>query len=91
LRGAGLCIPEDVSIVGFDDVSLCQWPSHGLTTVRQPVQEMAAAAIEMVGLRQIPSVRAAPTVRLIPGTMVERNSTMDRGNADRTRKRLAGT
>jgi DNA-binding LacI/PurR family transcriptional regulator len=90
LRGAGLRIPEDVSIVGFDDVPLCQWPSHGLTTVRQPVQEMAAAAIEMVGLREIPSVRAVPKVKLIPGTMVERSSTMDRGRAVRTRTHLAG-
>jgi DNA-binding LacI/PurR family transcriptional regulator len=91
LLGAGVCIPEDVSIVGFDYVSLCQWSSHGLTTVRQPVHEMATAAIEMIGLRELPSVRAAPTVRLILGTMVERSSTMDRGSAVRTRKHLAGT
>lgn len=47
-REFGLSIPEDVSIVGFDDseVSRITWPR--LTTVRQPVFEMAVAATEML-------------------------------------------
>jgi LacI family transcriptional regulator len=47
-RERGLAVPEDVSIVGFDDseVSRITWPR--LTTVRQPVFEMAASAADMV-------------------------------------------
>jgi len=47
-RDLGLAIPGDVSIVGFDDseVSRIVWPR--LTTVRQPVFEMAVAATDMV-------------------------------------------
>jgi len=47
-REAGLSVPDDLSITGFDDseVSRVVWPQ--LTTVRQPVFEMAAAATDML-------------------------------------------
>jgi LacI family transcriptional regulator len=47
-RERGLSLPEDLSIVGFDDseVSRITWPR--LTTVRQPVYEMAVAATDML-------------------------------------------
>jgi len=44
----GLTIPDDLSIVGFDDVELCQWVSPQLTTVRQPLEEMAREATRIV-------------------------------------------
>ncbi|HEY3438661.1 MAG TPA: LacI family DNA-binding transcriptional regulator [Actinotalea sp.] len=47
-RARGLSIPEDLSVVGFDDVPLCQWVSPPLTTVRQPLAEMAREATRMV-------------------------------------------
>jgi len=47
-REARLHIPEDVSVVGFDDLPVAQWVGPPLTTVRQPLVEMAVAAAEMV-------------------------------------------
>ena len=47
-RECGLRIPKDVSVVGFDDVELCQWVSPQLTTVHQPLAEMAREATRMV-------------------------------------------
>jgi LacI family transcriptional regulator, xylobiose transport system transcriptional regulator len=44
----GLRIPEDLSVVGFDDVSLCQTLSPPLTTIRQPLREMAQEAVRLV-------------------------------------------
>jgi DNA-binding LacI/PurR family transcriptional regulator len=44
----GLRIPDDVSIVGFDGVGPAFWGSYQLTTVRQPVRRMTAAAVSMV-------------------------------------------
>lgn len=43
-RQAGLKIPGDLSVVGFDDLPLCQWMSPPLTTVRQPLEEMGRIA-----------------------------------------------
>ena len=36
----GLKIPEDVSVIGYDDVKISSWPSYDLTTVRQPINNM---------------------------------------------------
>ncbi len=47
-KAAGLGIPEDLSVVGFDDVPLCQWVSPPLTTVRQPLTEMAREATRIL-------------------------------------------
>ncbi|GII57655.1 LacI family transcriptional regulator [Planotetraspora thailandica] len=44
----GLRIPEDLSVVGFDDTEMCEWMSPQLTTVRQPLAQMAALAIRNV-------------------------------------------
>jgi len=43
-RRSGLRLPEDVSVVGFDDVPMAQWVSPPLTTMRQPLAEMATLA-----------------------------------------------
>jgi LacI family transcriptional regulator len=48
-RQRGLRIPEDLSVVGFDDLPVGRWVSPPLTTVRQPLTEMGEAAAEMLG------------------------------------------
>jgi len=45
-RSRGLRVPEDVSVVGFDDSPLIAFTDPPLTTVRQPVQAMAVAAVK---------------------------------------------
>jgi len=45
LREAGLEVPRDISIVGFDDCDMSYAFNPPITTVRQPVGEMAAAAL----------------------------------------------
>jgi len=47
-RERGLRIPDDLSVVGFDDVDLCQWVSPQLTTVRQPLAGMGIEATRLV-------------------------------------------
>lgn len=43
-----LRIPRDLSVVGFDDIPPVSWLSPPLTTVRQPLDDMAATAVDMV-------------------------------------------
>jgi DNA-binding LacI/PurR family transcriptional regulator len=47
-REARLHIPEDISVIGFDDLPIARWVSPPLTTIRQPLFEMAETAAEMV-------------------------------------------
>ena len=48
LREAGLRVPHDVSVVGFDDIPLASYTDPGLTTVRQPLREMGELATQML-------------------------------------------
>jgi DNA-binding LacI/PurR family transcriptional regulator len=41
----GLRVPHDLSVVGSDDVPMVKWASRALTTVRQPIAELAALAV----------------------------------------------
>jgi DNA-binding LacI/PurR family transcriptional regulator len=77
-REIGLSVPDDISIVGYDDVPLAALPCYSLTTIRQPVREMAKAAIEMLGLAEARGMKSAPTTRLIMGTLITRSSTLNR-------------
>ncbi|WP_426592460.1 LacI family DNA-binding transcriptional regulator [Cellulomonas sp. McL0617] len=44
----GLRVPEDLSVVGYDNLPVTEWISPRLTTINQPLQEMAATAARMV-------------------------------------------
>jgi LacI family transcriptional regulator len=48
-RQRGLRVPQDLSVVGFDDLPVSRWVSPPLTTVRQPLAEMGRAAAQMLG------------------------------------------
>ena len=47
LRGEmGLSVPDDVSVVGYDDVPLAAWAAYDLTTLRQPLNRMVEATVD---------------------------------------------
>lgn len=74
LRAAGLRVPEDVSVVGFDDIEQAGYPHVALTTVRQDVEALGAAAVERAGARLDRGEPAGPDVVVAP-TLVVRGTT----------------
>jgi LacI family repressor for deo operon, udp, cdd, tsx, nupC, and nupG len=46
LRARGLCVPEDVSVIGFDDIEFAQYVEPPLTTIHQPRREIGRAAMQ---------------------------------------------
>jgi DNA-binding LacI/PurR family transcriptional regulator len=59
LREAGRRVPEDVSVVGFDDIQSAAFQNPALTTVRQPLRQMGIIAAETL-LRRINAPAKAP-------------------------------
>lgn len=51
LSEQGLKAPEHVSVVGFDDISMAAWPGFALTTVRNPIEELVTAVVELLQRR----------------------------------------
>ena len=69
----GLRVPQDVSVVGYDDVPMAAWPAFGLTTIRQPVNRMVEATVAAL-LNQIEGGSSAPTKVKINGPLMVRTS-----------------
>jgi DNA-binding LacI/PurR family transcriptional regulator len=69
----GLKIPQEVSVIGFDDIPAASWPAYGLTTVRQPVEQMVEAVIEQI-LSGVSSEFPLGMLTLIAGELVRRGS-----------------
>lgn len=69
----GLRIPEDVSVVGFDDVPIAAWPAYNLTTVRQDVDKMVDETISTL-VDHIDAGHGEPRRVVLDGQMVIRGS-----------------
>lgn len=69
---AGIVIPRDLSVTGFDDSPVASHLYPALTSVRQPVQEMTAVAVEILTSEK--SIDT-PVVALFDATVIDREST----------------
>jgi LacI family transcriptional regulator len=70
----GLRIPDDLSVVGFDDTEVCEWMFPRLTTIRQPLAQMAVLAIRNV-LETTHTPGEQPLHLELSTSLVVRNST----------------
>src|SRR5215831_5578657 len=76
LREAGKRIPEDVSVVGFDDIQSAAFQNPALTTVRQPLREMGMLAAQTLLERiNAPSKESYPKEIVVEPSLVVRGST----------------
>ncbi|TMV90651.1 LacI family transcriptional regulator [Thioclava sp. BHET1] len=73
VQQAGLSVPGDISIIGFDDTKLAQFSDPPLTTVRQPRQQMGAAAADLV-IGLIENGPAQRTRLLLDCQLIERGT-----------------
>ena len=73
LKSLGLTPGKDISVVGYDDVPLAAWEAYDLTTIRQPVNRMVEATVDML-MTQIASDTATPETIEIEGELILRTS-----------------
>ncbi len=74
-----LRVPDDVSVVGFDDLPEARWVTPALTTVRQPLAEMAATALRLL-VRMMRGDRPEGTRTELSTRLVQRASTAPPAN-----------
>ena len=69
----GIAVPDELSIVGFDDIPIAGYPAYDLTTIRQPVDQMIGTAVSII----MSTAEGVPTEQsyLLPGELIIRGST----------------
>jgi LacI family transcriptional regulator len=70
----GLSVPDELSVIGYDDIEMAGWELFGLTTVRQPLEPMAKSAARLL-LERIDDPRLPPRAQVFPVGLVRRATT----------------
>lgn len=73
IQEVGLCIPDDIAVVGFDDIPTAANSKPPLTTVRQPIQKTGSVAAEML-IERIEHTQTQPCRIVLPTELVIRDS-----------------
>ena len=71
----GLKIPDDVSVIGFDDVEMASWKIYDLATIRQPINRMVTATVDLL-LDLVDGVSDRPLRLEIDSKLIIRGSTV---------------
>jgi LacI family transcriptional regulator, galactose operon repressor len=71
----GLRVPEDLSIIGYDDIAMSAWEIIRLTTVSQPLTQMAKSAARMLITRLEGNENIEARRRVFPASLVRRETT----------------
>src|SRR6266850_4108650 len=74
LRDANLVVPDDVSVLGFDDIRAAAYHNPSLTTIRQPLHDMGQSAARIL-LQRIQGFKDYPKEYAVPPELIIREST----------------
>ena len=73
LHDAGLRVPEDVSVLGFDDIQAARYTVPSLTTIRQPLEQMGKLAASLLLKKLIPDTQPE-TIKVDPELIVREST-----------------
>jgi len=69
-----LKVPNDISVIGFDDIAAASWPAYDLTTIRQPLERMIDVLVSAILRGDAADSDKKPSLIVIPGELVARSS-----------------
>jgi len=73
LADAGLKVPEDIGIIGFNDMEMARWENINLTTIGQPIEQIIHSSVELI-VAMLEDPDRLPEIRLFPCKLVERGT-----------------
>lgn len=76
-RELGLRVPQDLSVIGFDDMAMSAWPVIALSTIRQPIDQIAAEAVALM-IRRLTQPDLPVEERILPVEAVMRSTSQAR-------------
>lgn len=72
-RRQGLSVPDDIGVIGFNDIEMADWPAYDLTTIRQPMHSIIGNAVKMV-IERVENHDLPTETRLLGCELVERGT-----------------
>jgi DNA-binding LacI/PurR family transcriptional regulator len=73
VRDAGLRVPEDIGLIGLNDMEMAGWENIALTTIRQPIRQIIASSVALMQA-MLEDPDRYPEARLFPCQVVERRT-----------------
>ncbi|NRG16084.1 LacI family DNA-binding transcriptional regulator [Rhizobiales bacterium] len=73
ITDAGLKVPEDIGLLGLNDMEIAGWQNINLTTIRQPVQQIINSSVELL-VSTLDDPARYPEARLFPCQVIERGT-----------------
>ena len=80
INDAGLSVPQDVGLIGLNDMAMAGWENISLTTIRQPIPEIVEASIEQM-MTMLDDPQRPPQTRVFETVVVERSTLRPRLNS----------
>lgn len=73
IKDRGLIVPEDIGVIGLNDMEMSGWENINLTTIRQPIKQIIHSSIELIEA-MLDDPERYPEARLFPSTVTERKT-----------------
>jgi len=73
IQEAGLTVPDDIGLLGLNDMQMAGWENISLTTIRQPIEQIVSSSIELI-VAMLDEPDRYPEARLFPSSLVERGT-----------------
>ena len=73
VKESGLQVPDDIGLLGLNDMQMAGWENISLTTIRQPIEQIVSSSIELI-VAMLDEPNRYPEARLFPSSLVERST-----------------
>ncbi|MDB4224176.1 LacI family transcriptional regulator [Granulosicoccus sp.] len=74
VQEAGLKVPDDIGLLGLNDMQMAGWENISLTTIHQPIEQIVSSSIELIVAMLDEPNGPPPEARLFPSSLVERST-----------------